>query len=821
MIQLNRKLPLLIFFIFQSVFSFAAKISGKITEENGEALPFANVYISGTTTGTTANLDGYYTIELKPGTYDFTFRLVGYKIEHKRIVVGTDDQVINMIMNREALKLKEVTVTAGREDPAYEIIRQAQKKRKYYLDRVKKFTCNAYVKSTQKLVSYPKTFMGSKVDFSTILDSLSGIFYLSESVSRLYYDAPVYKEKMLSSRVSGSAQTYSFNQAPDVLINLYENLVNLIPLTPRGIVSPISGDALFFYNYRFERSFVENGISINEISVIPKRQNDPVFTGKIYITDDTWRIYSADVFITKNQQMEFVDTFNIKQNFVPLENDIWLPFSHQMSYTFSVFGFKGSGVVVGVFSDYALESKAEDSFARGEIFKIEKDANKKDSLYWNVTRPIPLTEAERIDYHKKDSTRIIRESKPYLDSIDRKNNKFAFNSIFSGYTWQNSYNKKSIHIYSPAQDFYFNTVEGWNARLNIIYEKQFGESDYRSIKVHPYLRYGFSNKRWNGNISYEYLYNTHKLAVFQASAGTSVRQINDRNPISDMTNTIYGLWGEKNYMKLYENRYANVNHKFEIANGIGLGINAEYSRRLPLTNTSDYKFKDIPGRVYESNNPLNPQVDTPAFQAHNAFIVEGVLAIKPGMQYANRPEGKFNLGTKYPVLRLYYTKGIAALGSAVNFDMYRVTLSDEIRLGLLGRFSYLAAYGDFLQSKKLYFMDYRHFSGNRTFFSQFRLDDFRNLEYYRYSTTSAFFEGHAEYNMGGFILNKIPLIRKLKLQEVLTMHVLETKDVKRLIQVTAGVEKLNLLRFEMVSSVTNGRIGTIGFVFGIKRTFGL
>src|SRR4029079_6273565 len=108
------------------------------------------------------------------------------------------------------------------------------------------------------------------------------IFYLSESVSELFFRKPARtKEIMISSRVSGDPRTYSFNQSADLLISFYENLLKLGNLTPRGIVSPIGSNALFYYHYRLEGTFVENGVTVNKIQVIPRRKNDPVFTGHI------------------------------------------------------------------------------------------------------------------------------------------------------------------------------------------------------------------------------------------------------------------------------------------------------------------------------------------------------------------------------------------------------------------------------------------------------------------------------------------------------------------------------------------------------------
>ena len=72
---------------------------------------------------------------------------------------------------------------------------------------------------------------------------------------------------------------------------------------------------------------------------------------------------------------------------------------------------------------------------------FDKNANKKDSIYWNNFRKIPLTEEEVNNYHKKDSIEKILTSAKYLDSIDKKNNKFSISDIIMGYSYQNSTKK--------------------------------------------------------------------------------------------------------------------------------------------------------------------------------------------------------------------------------------------------------------------------------------------------------------------------------------------------------------------------------------------
>ncbi|MBP9790496.1 MAG: carboxypeptidase-like regulatory domain-containing protein [Bacteroidia bacterium] len=803
--------------ILMSTESSATTISGSVVDEKNQPLPFVSVFIAGTSIGTTANIEGNYKLELKPGTYELTYKMIGYTAKVQKVDVGTSHLVLNMQLNLEAVNLKTVVIKADAEDPAYAVIRNAQKKRKFYRDQVKEYACDAYVKSTQKLTDHPKSFMGEKVDVNEFMDTTTKMFYLSESISHLFYKYPSnFKEEMISSKVSGSARTYSFNQSSDVLINFYDNLVDLTSITPRGIVSPISANAMFSYKYRLEGTFIENGKTINKISVIPKRKTDPVFAGTIYIADDDWYIHSADLYITKDQQMEFIDTFRVRESFIKIDGDKILPFNHQLSYSFSFLGFEGNGVVIGVFNNYLIEGVKAEGFARGEVMKVNAGANKKDSSYWETVRPIPLTNDESLDYHRRDSSRVVKESKPYLDSVDHVNNKFKVGAIFRGYNWDNSYMHRSLEIASPITETGFNTVEGWYTRLEGTFTQAYGEEEAKKLTIKPSVRYGFSNTHWNANAMITYVYSKINHSVVAVDFGTAVQQFNPIDPISPLINSLYSLMAEKNYMKLYEKRYATFLYRSEITNGLDWRWEVTYAQRERLSNTSNYTFNDVEGREYTSNTPTVIEASEVGFPDHEAFIVELQTRIRFGQKFISRPEAKYNIGTKYPTLRVFYRKGFDFGGSDVDFDHLKLQVDDEMDVGLLGRLNYKVTYRKMLAAKSLYVADYIHFNGNKTFLSSFNLEEFKNLPYYDYSTSDYGFEIHAEQNFGGFFLNKIPLIRKMKLKEIVGFHYLQTNLLNNYMEFSAGFEKIGLLRFEVFTSIKDGKQGSVGIMIGSK-----
>lgn len=109
-------------------------LSGKVTDSKNNPLPFASVFVKGTTIGTNTNADGIYNLRLKEGNYEIVYQYVGYKKEIKSVELNSNTSV-NVILQSDNYQLKEVEVKAG-EDPAYAVIRQAIKKRRFYLNQV-------------------------------------------------------------------------------------------------------------------------------------------------------------------------------------------------------------------------------------------------------------------------------------------------------------------------------------------------------------------------------------------------------------------------------------------------------------------------------------------------------------------------------------------------------------------------------------------------------------------------------------------------------------------------------------------------------------
>jgi hypothetical protein len=793
-----KNLLILLLFVCQLGRAYAGNIKGIITDEKNEAIPFASVFVAGTTMGTTSNESGFYMLLLKPGKYTISVKSIGYTVVSKEIVVDDEEQQINFKLKEETINIKEFTVNSDAEDPAYAVIRNAIKKRKFYKEQVEAFSCDVYIKGVQKLKKKPNRVMGLKVSMNASWDTASGIIYMSESVSKYNFKQPnKIKEEMISSLVSGSNQAFSYNQASEMFFNFYENVMDVVSLGARGFISPISNNALLTYRYKLLGTFYDQGLLVNKIQVIPKRKNDPAFAGVIYIMEDSWRIHSTNLYLTKDAQIDFVDTLFIEQVYLPVTPDVWMPFSNNYMFTFDILGFKGGGNYVSMNSNYQLNPSFTDNFFTNSLLEIKQGANKKDTAYWNNYRPVPLTEVEKRDYVWRDRITTIKESKTYKDSVDRVNNKFKIADLISGYEFNNSFKKRSLRINSPTTTLLFNTVQGLTLGTKITYTQGLENKKRRTYTGG--IGYGFANKTWYGMVGYESQYNPKKFAQFSVKAGSIFEQYQPAS-ISELLNTSYTLLDERNYLKIYKSDFINIKHYSELLNGLYLGIFADYSYRSAAINHSDFTLINKNNRIFISNNPVNPDDNAPAFRAHHLFKIKPEITIKFKQQYLNRPDIKEVLDSKYPELKLAYTLGYTSNSSRKSyFDRATANISQTVSLKLFGEIKYEIAAGKTLLSKPDYFMDFIHFNGNKTFFSNLETGNFMLLDYYTFSTDDYFLQAHSIYNLEGFFFNKIPALKLLRLQEIISFHYLKNDRISNYLEVGFGVQRL-FARVEFVTA---------------------
>jgi hypothetical protein len=830
---------LILFTSFHCLSVFAGRISGTVTDDHGAPLPYASVFVKGTSRGTTTNNQGKYVLDLEQATYTIVCQYVGYARQEKSVTVGGETIVLNFQLSLQRTTMKEVTVRPGGEDPAYEIIRHAIKKRKEYENPLDSFTCEAYIKTLIKTRKLPNKIFGRTMpeeDRKQMgVDSAGkGIIYLSESITRIAFKKPEnIKLEVLSGRESGS-NGYGFNFP--TFINFYNNNVNVFitQINPRGFVSPIADGALNYYKYKYLGSFIEDGKEINKIQVIPRRKYEPLFTGTINITDSDWRIHSLDLYLVKESQLEIIDSLVIKQIHIPINDKVWRTKDQIVYFSFNRFGIDATGTFLNVYSKYDVAPSFRKKYFNNVIVKYDTAVSGKSKAYWDSIRPVPLEPEELVDYRTKDSIfhsqRDSSYSRRVIDSLRKRQGKITVGNILWGGFTRNNYDPKHPFSWSWQPlllGVEYNTVEGWVTNVEATFNLSFPEQK-RRLSLTPHIRYGFNNTHLNvwgtlvyakRNFSWDELGGVSSRSYWSLAGGKRVSQFNKDNPISPLMNSIYTLFLRDNYMKIYENYFGELKYSTRLDNGLRLTGSLLYEDRIPLNNTTDFSF--FGDKPFTPNYPYEKIPEQ--FSRYQALIAGVSLEYKPGQKYIEFPNYKMAIGSKYPTLSLSYQKGLPdLLASDVNFDKWMFSIWDDVNFKLRGMLRYSFSIGGFLNNKAVFIQDYQHFNGNQIIFASQYLNSFQIAPYYENSTTAAFFAvGHIEHHFNGMLTNKIPLFRTLNWNLVAGSNAFYVNQTNNYVEIFGGLENiLKLFRVDFVFSYLNGYSGQFGVRIGLGGLLG-
>ncbi|MBI3139420.1 MAG: hypothetical protein HYZ15_12650, partial [Sphingobacteriales bacterium] len=689
------------------------------------------------------------------------------------------------------------------------------------LEQLDRFQCEVYTKGQLRLRNYPKKILGQKVDFEDGDTSKKKMIYLSETVSVYTVDKPgKTKVEVISSKVSG--QTGGYGLAAPGFLSFYENNVSIGEgLNPRGFISPVADNALNFYKYKWEGSYTEDGKEISHIKVTPRRKFEPLFSGYIDIIEEDWQIHSLKLELTKSSQMELLDTLKIEQLYRPDEKGA-LYVSSQVFYpALKLLGFDVHGSFVNIYSGFNSNPETGRKTFSSTVLKYTDSATKRSDAYWEKTRPVPLMADEIRDYRKKDSLEQVRRSPHYQDSLDRKRNQIVpVNLLLLGQSFSRSKKRKTIFIPPVIEMVNFHPAEGLVVTPSFTISRRLDTllPGRRTFSITPSLRYGFANRHLNPWLSLRYFYGKKYAQSLYLSGGRRVFQFNPELPVSDRDNTLSSLIFERNIRKTYEAGYLRGSYRTGLGAGLTLVTGFQYQDRRPLNNVTGYTWRNADKRSYTPNYPS--ELVTENILPHQSFqAVLGVLW-QPGTRYMEFPDRKVSLGSKSPSFAFRYTAGIPRLfGSDSRFSKWRLWVTDEIRLKLKGLFRYRVGAGGFLNNRSVFLPDYNHFNGNESSVAQEYLKSFQLLHLYQYSNTDRFYtEAHIEYNLKGFLTNKLPLIRNLNLYLVTGANGFYISPAKYYYEFFAGFDNIfKQIRVDVVQSYQVGKPRQWGIRIGLSK----
>ncbi len=808
-------------------FSNFAQIKGTITDEKGNPISLVTVLEENTYNGTLSNEQGNYELKVKTsGKHTLVFQHLGFKTQRIYLKIDKFPFIQNVKLIEENLSLSEVVIHT-KNNPANAVIRHAIASKKENSEKTARFKADFYSRGIFKIKGLPQKIMGQKIgDLNGAVDSTgTGIIYLSETVSKITFEKPnKLKERILASKVSGNDNGFSYNTAMATIYDFYDNTLDF----NSKMISPIADNAFNYYKFKLEGTFQdENNQMINKIKVIAKRDAEPVFEGYIYIVEDSWAIYAVDLDL-KGYRMhqEFMEVMKVKQNFSYNKiSQIWTKSTQSLEFSAGIFGIKFNGKFSYVYSNYEFQEAFAKKTFTNEILSFEDNSNKKDSVFWNKKRAIPLTNEEDTDYIKKDSIYTVRSSKKYLDSIDKKGNKFRFFSPIIGYKWKNNTKKQSFSFdgFLNISSGNFNTVQGTTMDSGFYFKNWKEEEKGKSTAIGTNFNYGFSDNRLRLTGDYHHSFNNQNYASLTVFGGNKVEQFNSDEPINKFVNTMITIFFKDNYIKLYDKEFAGIAYAQDVGNNLYLKGKLEYQQRKPLFNTTNYVLL-ADNSAYSSNNPLLPDdYSTPAFERNHLTKVTLSARINFGNKYITRPDKKINVKNyNYPTLCFGYENAFASNEKKYEYQLISGQIRYDLKTANKGTLGINLKSGKFVHGDNISFTDYKHFNGNQT---NIGTDDrylnvFNLLPYYSNSTNKSFFEAHMEHNDNGYVMNKIPLLNKLNSTLNIGFHALAVPGKNPYSEFTIGLNnlgfgKLKMFRLDYIRSYQDGFQGD-SIIFGFK-----
>jgi len=856
---------LFIFILFPAFILEAQAIKGKVTDSQGESLPFASIILMGTNQGIASNIEGEYLLNVSPGKHRLRFQYLGFQTLDTTFVVGQSVLTYNAILPLEVVALPEAFVSGNSEDPAYTIMRRAIAKAKYHAMQIDEYEAMVYVKGSGRLLKVPGLFK-KKIMKELAKEGIdSTVAFTQESVSKLHYTRPdQYRDTVISIRTSGDDN----NTSPMGFIysSFYESKVV-------AVISPLAPDA--FNHYRFEYlGFIEDGGQVvNKIKVIPKGKGDQVFEGVIYIVDNVWSIHSLDL-VTYIWGIKF----DMQQRFEPLKPDVWLPVHEIYDVGGSVFGFGFEYRYFARLSDYDIklnpdlevplivldakveseEAKASDtrmenlSFGNGlselesgeelsakKLRKMMKEYEKqeiealpdsdtisftevssqvidstaynRDSSYWEHIRPMPLTNYEVKGYVRQDSIAAIP---PKPDENDGTPDTLSLIMSEEGFAANVKQRKKFSLTHLITGGRY-----DINAKTFLQLKSPLQSVNYNTVDgFHGGYEIEIGNNQkqkinWEIGPSVRYAISREafnyegKIRLFglgwnlQFNGGNQVRQYNYDHPFSPWSNSMYTLFANRNYLKEYEQKFFRVRYEQRITGAMGIDVSAEYGDRKRLINTTDLVFIDDKKLLYTSNDPVHLVGGPAVFDDHEAIITDASLWIKPFWEYRVQRGAKRKDYSKSPMLTLRYRKGWR--DEYHPFDFISADVEYKWPIGAGSLLSMNMSGGSFIgEEKPVYFHDFVHFPGNRLIGTPNNpVSSFRMLDYYTYSTNDKYFYGLFNYQFRRFGLTQINYFRRQGIRENLILNVLLTSKSQQYAEVGYAINYI--FRFMRIEFVSS------------------
>ncbi|MGB3164761.1 MAG: DUF5686 and carboxypeptidase regulatory-like domain-containing protein [Chitinophagaceae bacterium] len=776
---------LLLLFMLPTLISYGQlyKLSGTILDNRKEPLPLASVEIKELRKGAVTKDDGSYQFFLERGQYDLVVSMIGYKTRVVTIFINNKDITENLELETdEGSNLSEVILKVKTRDRAEEIIRNVVKNKEAILDAIGSYSCYAYIKATQLDSGFTKKKNENDTAVKTGFDGMS----LSEVSLRLDRNANgQIKEERLGVIKRGNSASLFYLSATEGDFYIYNNLINTPPVSKIPFVSPLSYSGLVAY--RFKTLKIDRTVKpkVYTIAIRPRQLSNATIEGEIRVQDSTWAVLSVEFRIPPAHMPEY-DFMEVKQEYGQVGDSGRMITRQQFNYYIKTKKGRLYGETVVAYSGYELNKNFKRGHFGTEVSSTSQEAYEQDSTFWKSVRTEPLSRRQELYARYQDSVYRYMRSEAYLDSIDRVLNKITWKKMLIFGQVFNDHKKERMWILPPITSI-IQPVSFGGARLKLAgaYRKTFPSR--KKLAVEADISYGFRNHDVNGAISVKRLYNPFNQGQFGISAGRNFEFI---YPGDAWVNVL-------KRSNIYLNNSVEINHGLDIFNGLRLLNKFEVAFRRSV---SDYKVGNNADSIFGISN--DPPVE---FDPYNATYNEIKLYFTPKLRYIREPKEKIYLGSKWPTFYVAWKKGVPQLfKSKIDFDYLEFGVEQHINLGVAGQTAYIVKTGDFTNTKNLRIIDFKFMRQGDPLFFQNPNKSFQALDS-TFPVFDRFWQGNLVHEFNGFLINRIPFFKKLKLQEVAGGGFLITKERSlRYLEFFTGIERVFKWPFNPLARVKLG-----------------
>lgn len=652
--------------------------------------------------------------------------------------------------------------------------------------------------------------------------------YMMETYSDLHFTAPdIYDQKVKA----GVGTASEFWEADGRLLEYFHINIYSSTLLYDKLLSPLASNAKKYYTYYIDSIMGPEFNRQYKIRFIPKSKSFQLVGGYMVVSDNVWSVREIR-FAGRSEMFRFDNLLQLGEVGAP---DEFLPVRYMVEGSFRFLGnvIDGSYTASLKYSEISqkdtgreVEEQKKEKYDLTESYTLSNDTNayQRDTAYFNSLRPIPLTQHEQSlyqDYFLRRDTVGVTKKKL------NKNLEFwgqIGDALISRYTV--NLDKLGSVRCSPLINPFLLSYSGSNGisyRQEFKYNRLFPGD--RLLRIVPRIGYNFKQKEFYWRVRSDFDYWPRKRAALHIEVGNGNR-IYSSDVLDDLKAIPDSLFDfNQIHLDYFNDLYLNVEHSWEIVNGLTLDVGLSIHRRTEVERSNfDIVFPDTPPTRLVSDGQsylpgFDPEILNKFRHTYNSFAPRVRLTWKPGQYYYMNGDRKVNLHSKYPTVSVDWERGIkGVLQSSGSYERVEVDFQHNVPLGLMRDLYFRLGWGAFTRQEELYFVDFANL--RRSNLPTGWNDDiggvFQLLDGRWYNSSRKYVRAHAVYEAPFLLIRHLNKYTQYVLNERLYFNMLFVPHLNPYLELGYGIGT-HVFDFGVFTSFANWKYQEIG----VKFTFEL